>query len=614
MCKFKRQSQLIVPPQPIVAAVGSDIILPCHLKPAMDVTAETLEWTRFDLNLRFVLVWRDAQTEHPSYKGRTSLFTDELKRGNISLKLSKVQLSDQGTYTCNILDKQSSVELVVGAVSSPVISLAGTDRDRGGVMLDCESAGWYPEPEVLWLDAEGKLLSAGPPETVRGPDDLYTVSSRVTVEKRHSNSFTCRVQQKNTNLSRDAHIHVPEGFFPVQSSSSPLFIVLAVTVAELTEGQQKLTEGQQKLTEGLQELREGQQKLTEGQQKLTEGQQKLTEGLQELTKRLQVETRLQEMTEGLQEKTEGLKQLRDQVKERVEEVEGELAENKKELEAVETEITEREKKFDKPQELLTRKENLFKAQWKLKETKKNYEKLKMKIEQLHCTWKHRSFLITLLGLSQEVGRPRPVMAMVGEDVVLPCQLDPPVDAVSMTIEWARPDLDPRFVHVWHDGQELLDDQNEAYKGRASLLADALKHGDISLKLSKVRTSDDGRYRCYIPTLSQEHFVQLLVGAVSSPVISLAGTDRDRGGVMLDCESAGWYPEPEVLWLDAEGKLLSAGPPETVRGPDDLYTVSSRVTVEKRHSNSFTCRVQQKNTNLSRDAHIHLPANSVGLLV
>ncbi|XP_029311291.1 butyrophilin subfamily 2 member A1-like [Cottoperca gobio] len=231
------QSQLIGPPQPIVAAVGDDIILPCHLEPAEDVVAMTLEWTRSDLDSEFVFVWRSGQdlvhAKHPSFKGRTSLFSEELKHGNISLKLSKVQLSDRGTYSCFIpkLDKRSVVELVVGAVSSAVISLAGTDRDRGGVMLDCESAGWYPEPEVLWLDAEGKLLSAGPPETVRGPDDLYTVSSRVTVEKRHSNSFTCRVQQKNTNLSRDAHIHVPEGFFPVQSSSSPLFIVLAVTVA-----------------------------------------------------------------------------------------------------------------------------------------------------------------------------------------------------------------------------------------------------------------------------------------------------------------------------------------------------------------------------------------------
>ncbi|XP_053199723.1 butyrophilin subfamily 2 member A2-like isoform X2 [Scomber japonicus] len=117
---------------------------------------------------------------------------------------------------------------VSGAVCSPIIRLESIDRDRGGVVLQCESKGWYPEPDVFWLDGEGNLLSAAPTETVKGLDNLYTVSSRVTVEKRHSNSFTCRVQQNNINQTRETHIDVPEDFFKVQSSSSPVIIGLAV--------------------------------------------------------------------------------------------------------------------------------------------------------------------------------------------------------------------------------------------------------------------------------------------------------------------------------------------------------------------------------------------------
>uniref|UniRef100_A0A8C9XI95 Uncharacterized protein n=1 Tax=Sander lucioperca TaxID=283035 RepID=A0A8C9XI95_SANLU len=232
------QSQLIGAPKPIVAAAGDDVILPCHLQPTEDVAAKTLEWTRPNLNPRFVFVWRAGQdlenVKNPSYKGRTLLFPDELKQGNMSLKLSKVKPSDAGRYKCYIPDMNidSFIELVVGAVSLPFISLAGTDRDKGGVVLQCESKGWYPEPEVLWLDGEGNLLSAGPSETVRGPDDLYTVSSRVTVEKRPSNSFTCRVQQKNTNQTRETEIHVTDDFFEVQSSSSvPIITGLAVSLS-----------------------------------------------------------------------------------------------------------------------------------------------------------------------------------------------------------------------------------------------------------------------------------------------------------------------------------------------------------------------------------------------
>uniref|UniRef100_A0A3Q1IG58 Ig-like domain-containing protein n=1 Tax=Anabas testudineus TaxID=64144 RepID=A0A3Q1IG58_ANATE len=123
------QSKLIGPSQPIVATVGDDIILPCHLEPAVDVAAKTLEWTRSDLDPRFVFVWRAAQDvlniKNPAYIGRSSLFTDELKQGNISLKLTKVKPADQGRYRCYIPDnnEDSLVELVVGAATSPVTSL-----------------------------------------------------------------------------------------------------------------------------------------------------------------------------------------------------------------------------------------------------------------------------------------------------------------------------------------------------------------------------------------------------------------------------------------------------------------------------------------------------------
>ncbi|KAL4007872.1 hypothetical protein ACER0C_001724 [Sarotherodon galilaeus] len=234
------QSRLIGPTQPIIATAGKDITLPCHLVPGENVAAMTLEWTRPDLDPRFVFLWRAGQDlinmKNPSYIGRSSLFTDELKHGNTSLKLSKVKPADEGRYRCYIPDKdeEAFIHLVVasGAVSSPVISLANLDEAISGVVLQCESAGWYPEPELLWLDGEGNLLSAGPTETLRGPDDLYTVSSRVTVEKRHSNNITCRVQQRNTNQSRETHKHVPDELFQLTSSSAaPVIIGVVVSLA-----------------------------------------------------------------------------------------------------------------------------------------------------------------------------------------------------------------------------------------------------------------------------------------------------------------------------------------------------------------------------------------------
>ncbi|XP_030287645.1 butyrophilin-like protein 2, partial [Sparus aurata] len=150
-----------------------------------------------------------------------------------------------------------------------------------------------------------------------------------------------------------------------------------------------------------------------------------------------------------------------------------------------------------------------------------------------------------------VGPSQPIVVTAGDDIILPCQIEPAVDASVMTVEWTRPDLNPRFVHVWRDGVELENKKHPSYNGRTSVFVNKLRCGDISLNLSKVRLSDSGKYRCFIPTLGRESTVELVVGVVSSIVISSERTGKDEvsSRVVLQCESAGWYPEPEVFWLD-----------------------------------------------------------------
>ncbi|XP_030580658.1 butyrophilin subfamily 2 member A1-like [Archocentrus centrarchus] len=213
---------------------------------------------------------------------------------------------------------------------------------------------------------------------------------------------------------------------------------------------------------------------------------------------------------------------------------------------------------------------------------------------------YSSGCISSSGQPLVVGPSQAVVATVGEEIVLPCHIKPEMDASRMRLEWARPDPTP----VWADNKEHVVNKQPSYGGRTSLIIHKLEHGDVSPKLSNVTVSDEGTYRCLVPQVGREVFIKLVVGdAASLPFIRVMNRTSSRAA--LQCEPAGWYPEPELLWLDGEGNLLSAGPTETLRGPDDLYTVSSRVTVEKRHSNNITCRVQQKNINQSRDMYIHL---------
>uniref|UniRef100_A0A671TMW0 Ig-like domain-containing protein n=1 Tax=Sparus aurata TaxID=8175 RepID=A0A671TMW0_SPAAU len=113
------QTQLIGSHQPIVALVGDDVLLPCHLEPAVSATYETVVWSKAALEPKYVH-HKDGrllfEKQDPSYFLRTRLFMDELQRGNVSMKISKVELSDAGTYKCSLpaMKKEAEVELIVG--------------------------------------------------------------------------------------------------------------------------------------------------------------------------------------------------------------------------------------------------------------------------------------------------------------------------------------------------------------------------------------------------------------------------------------------------------------------------------------------------------------------
>ncbi|XP_051251053.1 butyrophilin subfamily 1 member A1-like [Dicentrarchus labrax] len=218
-----------------------------------------------------------------------------------------------------------------------------------------------------------------------------------------------------------------------------------------------------------------------------------------------------------------------------------------------------------------------------------------------------TFEVCVAEQSELICSHQPIVALAGDDVILPCYLDPPISASSETVEWTRPGLDPKYIHVHQDGQPVYLFQNPSYNNRTRLFVDELQNGNVSMKIFKVKISDAGKYFCILESMLKKASIQLTVGVVSTPIIEVVS--NNSRSVVLQCESKGWYPEPEVVWLDGEGNLLSAGPTETVRGPDDLYTVSSRVTVEKRHSNNFICRVQQKDINQTRETHIYVPVQS-----
>ncbi|XP_050925506.1 myelin-oligodendrocyte glycoprotein isoform X2 [Lates calcarifer] len=119
---------------------------------------------------------------------------------------------------------------------------------------------------------------------------------------------------------------------------------------------------------------------------------------------------------------------------------------------------------------------------------------------------HMTFCLLLLqphtGQPHAFGPSQPVVALLGDNVTLPCRLTPSVNASDMTVEWTRPDLSPGDVHVWENHQEHVDNKYPSYEGRTSLFVDRLERGDVSLQISRVQLLDEGTYRCFVPAQGQ----------------------------------------------------------------------------------------------------------------
>ncbi|XP_029521380.1 butyrophilin-like protein 8 isoform X1 [Oncorhynchus nerka] len=206
-----------------------------------------------------------------------------------------------------------------------------------------------------------------------------------------------------------------------------------------------------------------------------------------------------------------------------------------------------------------------------------------------------------------VGSTDPVRGIVGGDVILPCFLRPTTSAVEESVEWQRPVLEPKEVHLYRDRSDDNVIQYPSYSGRTSLFREELKNGNVSLKLTNVKLSDAGNYTCYIPTLGhQKTTIELYVGgAAPRPWLSIVRT-KDKE-VVLKCEAEGLVYKPELVLLNSKGTLLPADEPtERPMDSEGLYTVTRYFTVQKTATNVFTCRVQQLEIKHMRETQIHVP--------
>ncbi|XP_058623967.1 uncharacterized protein LOC131534874 [Onychostoma macrolepis] len=637
---------------PVFAVAGEDVILPCSVKPNISVVDMRVEWFRPGLkDSQLVHLYDDHEDRNTeqieSYRGRTELIHQELQTGNASLKLLTVQVSDEGRYKCFIQSKSWYDDAIINVKVEvdgrpPVITVDGFDHS-GGLRLQCESEGWYPEPVLEWLNSEEVSLSS---ETTEGVADGFSVKHTITVHHR-DDKIHCKVKLRhhvletqiittmNVILDADtAHLHLivsrdgkqvksgnrqtkgvdgrkdrfndylgvlgKNGFssrcfyFEVQVKGQTEWYLGVTRESVNRKGLIRLSPMNGYWTVCLRDGGYWAYELSHVSLSLSVDPQRVgvfvdyETGLVSfydvqlacsatLSRTVpssppQHRSRPRPSSTSCPDVVLHLPPFRRRQCPSLLVAVGALLHPPEGYGSwVDSERRMASSLSPTTPPIASGQENASLA-GPSGDTGSPPRSLISSylltfLRTANTELKHQSpskmkfICLTLLIISgitdsrseqyEVVGAADPVFVVAGEDVILPCSVKPNISVVDMRVEWFRPDLKNSLVHLYEDHE---DRNAESYGERTELNHQELQRGDASLKLSSVRVSDEGRYKCFIQSKSwyDDATVDVSVEAVGRPpVITVDGFD-DSGGLHLQCESEGWYPEPVLEWLNSEG--------------------------------------------------------------
>ncbi|XP_008303389.1 butyrophilin-like protein 9 [Stegastes partitus] len=127
-----------------------------------------------------------------------------------------------------------------------------------------------------------------------------------------------------------------------------------------------------------------------------------------------------------------------------------------------------------------------------------------------------------------IGSHVPVTALVGQDVILQCQLEPPFDVHNLTVEWR---FHKTIAHMYRSRGDDFDSQHERFRNRTVLFHDNMVTGDISLKLINVTEEDKGNYTCHVPNLQSQVRKAYITLNVVSKEENERRKDPDKSGAI-----------------------------------------------------------------------------------
>ncbi|XP_047410593.1 putative selection and upkeep of intraepithelial T-cells protein 1 homolog isoform X3 [Sciurus carolinensis] len=182
----------------------------------------------------------------------------------------------------------------------------------------------------------------------------------------------------------------------------------------------------------------------------------------------------------------------------------------------------------------------------------------------------------------------PILAPFGGQVELSCQLSPPQSAQHMEIRWFR-NRYTQPIYLYKEGKDLYGETTSRYVERTELLKDAIGEGKVTLRIFNVSVDDDGQYHCFFRNgdFSEEDITEVKVTATSSDIQIFMHPPNTKG-LIMDCHSGGWFPQPQMEWRDSRGEVLLPTSKSHSQDRDKLFNMKMTLLLSDSHPGTVTC--------------------------
>uniref|UniRef100_A0A3B3WE24 Ig-like domain-containing protein n=1 Tax=Poecilia mexicana TaxID=48701 RepID=A0A3B3WE24_9TELE len=181
----------------VTCVFSQSCVLPCSDSSSSDV----INWSRLTPADGTVHCYYGNQDQlgqqDQNFRGRTSLFTDQISRGNASLLLTGVKVQDEGTYRCNTSGNKLCF------IAAPVSDIR---IHQDGNRITCSSEGIYPQPELTWSTEPPSNTALQNRTTVHQTEEkLYNISSSLTGPDGPDLTYSCSIRTRSSRRRATLH-------------------------------------------------------------------------------------------------------------------------------------------------------------------------------------------------------------------------------------------------------------------------------------------------------------------------------------------------------------------------------------------------------------------------